>query len=168
MIILFIGYLLKGLPKDIDKFFGDSGLFFEYDINNLEMINHILTDKYQTMTYYGVEKKIILKISRKIKFNSIDRVVPLGSALEIGLIWDGYDIIRSLTRKISIINMAKDNIRFKWNHDYQQNRYPYLLIDYANEIIPGKSAKGYKDLQIDDWWFEVHFLEIQICLVYYK
>jgi len=40
---------------------------------------------------------------------------------------------------------------------YQQNRYPYLLIDYANEIIPGISAKGYKDLLPNDWWFEVHF-----------
>ena len=25
---------------------------------------------------------------------------------------------------------------------YQQNREPYLLIDFANEIVPGKSAKG--------------------------
>ena len=45
---------------------------------------------------------------------------------------------------------------------FQQNRYPYLLIDYANEIIPGKSAEGYKDLRLDDWWFKVHFQEIPI------
>ena len=31
-------------------------------------------------------------------------------------------------------------------YDYQQNREPYLMIDYASEVIPGKSAKGYKDL----------------------
>ena len=42
-------------------------------------------------------------------------------------------------------------------HEYQQNRYPYLLIDVAEEVIPGKSAKGYKNLTVDDWWFEVHF-----------
>ena len=42
-------------------------------------------------------------------------------------------------------------------HEYQQNRYPYLLIDVAEEVIPGKSAKGYKNLSINDWWFEVHF-----------
>ncbi len=41
--------------------------------------------------------------------------------------------------------------------EYQQNRYPYLLIDVAEEIIPGKSAKGYKNLTVNDWWFEVHF-----------
>ena len=42
-------------------------------------------------------------------------------------------------------------------HEYQQNRYPYLLIDIAEEVIPGKSARGYKNLTTDDWWFEVHF-----------
>ena len=42
-------------------------------------------------------------------------------------------------------------------HEYQQNREPYLLIDFATEIIPGKSAKGYKDLSSDEWFFKVHW-----------
>ena len=41
--------------------------------------------------------------------------------------------------------------------EYQQNREPYLLIDFATEIIPGKSAKGYKDLGSDEWFFKVHW-----------
>ena len=41
-------------------------------------------------------------------------------------------------------------------HEYQQNRAPYLMIDYATEVIPGKSAKGYKDLNSDEWFFKVH------------
>ena len=41
--------------------------------------------------------------------------------------------------------------------EYQQNRNPYLMIDFAEEIIPGKSAKGYKDLTIDEWFFKVHW-----------
>ena len=31
------------------------------------------------------------------------------------------------------------------------------MIDSAEEIIPGKSAKGYKDLTIDEWFFKVHW-----------
>ena len=42
-------------------------------------------------------------------------------------------------------------------YQYQQNREPYLLIDYASEIIPGVSAKGYKDLKNDEWFFKVHW-----------
>jgi|TARA_B110000259_G_scaffold186046_1_gene236362 3-hydroxyacyl-[acyl-carrier-protein] dehydratase len=40
---------------------------------------------------------------------------------------------------------------------YQQNREPYLLIDFATEVIPGKSAKGYKLLKDDEWFFKVHW-----------
>lgn len=41
-------------------------------------------------------------------------------------------------------------------HEYQQNRDPYLLIDYVDEVIPGKIANGFKDLK-DDWFFKVHW-----------
>ena len=53
--------------------------------------------------------------------------------------------------------MKKLKLDIKGLHEYQQNRYPYLLIEYAEEIVPGKSARGYKDLTVDDWWFDVHF-----------
>ena len=42
---------------------------------------------------------------------------------------------------------------------YQQNRPPYLMIDFVNEVIPGKSASGYKDLKEDEWFFKVHWPE---------
>ena len=38
--------------------------------------------------------------------------------------------------------------------DYQQNRSPYLMIDFAEEVIPGTSAKGYQDLSNDEWFFK--------------
>ena len=41
--------------------------------------------------------------------------------------------------------------------EYQQNRPPYLMIDFADEVVPGKSAKGYKDLKEDEWFFKVHW-----------
>lgn len=41
--------------------------------------------------------------------------------------------------------------------DYQPNRYPFLMIDYVEEVIPGKSAKGYKNLTANEWYFPVHF-----------
>tara|TARA_B110000858_G_C17529838_1_gene348717 strand:+ start:47 stop:496 length:450 start_codon:yes stop_codon:yes gene_type:complete len=40
---------------------------------------------------------------------------------------------------------------------YQKNRDPYLMIDYATKIIPGVSAEGYKDLKDDEWFFKVHW-----------
>ena len=34
--------------------------------------------------------------------------------------------------------------------EYQQNRSPYLMIDFVEKIVPGKSAIGYKDLKEDE------------------
>ena len=41
--------------------------------------------------------------------------------------------------------------------EYQRNRPPYLMIDFAEEVIPGKLAKGYKDFKEDEWFFKVHW-----------
>ena len=41
--------------------------------------------------------------------------------------------------------------------EYQQNRDPYLFIDVAEEVIPGVSAKGFRQLKQDDWFFKVHW-----------
>ncbi len=42
--------------------------------------------------------------------------------------------------------------------EFQQNRYPYLYIDYVSEVIPGKSAKGHKNFTNNEWFFPVHFV----------
>lgn len=40
---------------------------------------------------------------------------------------------------------------------YQQNRYPLLFIDFVDEAIPGKSAKGFKNFSYNEWFFPAHF-----------
>ncbi len=41
--------------------------------------------------------------------------------------------------------------------EVQQNRDPFLMIDYAEEIVIEKSVKGYKDFVKDEWFFKVHW-----------
>jgi len=40
---------------------------------------------------------------------------------------------------------------------YQPNRYPFLMIDFVTEVIPGVSAKGHKNLTNNEWFFPAHF-----------
>jgi 3-hydroxyacyl-[acyl-carrier-protein] dehydratase len=40
--------------------------------------------------------------------------------------------------------------------EYQQNRSPYLFIDYA-EVESRNFANGYKELKSDEWFFKVHW-----------
>ena len=41
--------------------------------------------------------------------------------------------------------------------EYQPNRYPFLMIDVVDWVIPGKSARGYKNLTMNEWYFPQHF-----------
>lgn len=43
--------------------------------------------------------------------------------------------------------------------EYQQNRYPVLFIDFVNEALPGKYAKGYKNFSFNEWFFPAHFAD---------
>jgi 3-hydroxyacyl-[acyl-carrier-protein] dehydratase len=37
------------------------------------------------------------------------------------------------------------------------HRYPFLLVDRVSEVVPGLSAKGYKNLTANEQFFEGHF-----------
>ena len=56
-------------------------------------------------------------------------------------------------------DITKEKLRLdrKGICEYQRNRHPYLMIDAAEEVIPGISARGYKDLTEKDWFFECHW-----------
>ena len=40
---------------------------------------------------------------------------------------------------------------------FQPNRYPFLMIDRVTEVLPGKFAKGFKNLTQNEWYFPIHF-----------
>ena len=40
---------------------------------------------------------------------------------------------------------------------YEPNRYPFLFIDRVTECMPGKYAKGYKNLTNNEWFFPIHY-----------
>jgi 3-hydroxyacyl-[acyl-carrier-protein] dehydratase len=40
---------------------------------------------------------------------------------------------------------------------YEPNRYPFLYIDRVTECVPGKYAKGYKNLTNNEWFFPIHY-----------
>jgi hypothetical protein len=93
---------LDSLTDNMDTFRGKYGYFYEYNAQDMNSIAHIVNTKYQTLTYFGVNKSELLGFVVKNRLSGIDRIVPIGSALDIGVIWDGYDIVRSLSRIIDI------------------------------------------------------------------
>lgn len=93
---------LKKVEFDVYKRKGNFGLFFEYDLDNLNEFSSFVTEKYQTLLYLGFQKKVLRNLIFDNDLKGIDRVVQFGNSLNIDLIWDGYDIIDNLTRIIEI------------------------------------------------------------------
>tara|TARA_B100000767_G_scaffold206942_1_gene193865 strand:- start:1021 stop:2205 length:1185 start_codon:yes stop_codon:yes gene_type:complete len=73
------------------------GLFSSTSIDEVSEIIPFMRDNEQTLTYYEVDPLEINDIFKNHQL-PIDRIVPLGDALDIGLIWDGKDIIRLLSK----------------------------------------------------------------------
>jgi hypothetical protein len=93
---------LDSLPADIVQRHCGSGYFYEYTTHNLDQIAPIITSTFQTLTYYGVSREELTSFVSKNQISGIDRIVPVGEAMDIGLVWDGYDLIRTLSRVCDI------------------------------------------------------------------
>ncbi len=92
---------LQDIPKDLEELRGSFGLFFQCPIHNLEQLSDVISPKSQTMLTFGVNSEKIDSFLREKGLRGIDRVVPFGKALDMGVIWDGYDIVRTLSRVVT-------------------------------------------------------------------
>ena len=68
----------------------------------MSLVDKIKNCKYQTLTYFGYEKKYFQNFILKMMPKGIDRIVPVGRSMDINLNWDGYDLKNILTRVIEI------------------------------------------------------------------
>ena len=93
---------LKNINDNNHNYRGKWGLFFEHNPKDINQIKKIINEKYQTLTYFGLNKVFLKKFVLENKLKGIDRIVPLGQSLDIGFIWDGHDILRELSRIIEI------------------------------------------------------------------
>ena len=94
---------LNSLDKHIENYRCTSGYFNEYNLKSLDQISSIINKKYQTFSYYGIDKKTLKSFIENNKPSGIDRIVPIGKTSEFSLNWDGYNLISTLSRSIQII-----------------------------------------------------------------
>lgn len=93
---------VKKLTSDIEGYRGNGGYFYEYSMDGLNDMVSVVTERFQTVTYFGIDPDEILKTVIEQKLRGIDRIVPIGKAMDIGVIWDGYDLVRMLSRIINV------------------------------------------------------------------
>lgn len=94
---------INKLDKDLMQYKYNSGFYFENDIEDLSEIKDVCDVRCQTLTYYGVKEEDFIRFLEESRPVGIDRIVPMGKSMDFTLMWDGYDLIRQMSRKISII-----------------------------------------------------------------
>lgn len=89
---------LKKLEQNITNLRGYGGIFFQYKFEKYEDLLNIVNRTFQTLTYFGINKIELKRFVSSYKLKGIDRVVPVGGAVDFGEKWDGYDLLSELTR----------------------------------------------------------------------
>jgi len=88
--------------KIIENIRGVNGIFYQLNIKKLNQLSGYVSKKCQTMSYFGFQESELKKFALNNNLKGIDRIVPIGEALDIDFTWDGFDIIKTLSRKVSI------------------------------------------------------------------
>jgi len=94
---------LSDVPEKVRERHCGGGLFYEYTISKLEDLANVLIDKDQTISYFGFEHGELERLVDAISTRGVDRIVPIGKALEFTGIWDGQNFLTSFTREIMMI-----------------------------------------------------------------
>ena len=93
---------LNELPCEIEKLRGRYGMFYQYDLDDIDSLAPYIDSKVQTLLYFGIDKSRLASFVLDNHLQGIDRIVPFGKALDMGVYWDGYDIVSQLSRIVIV------------------------------------------------------------------
>jgi hypothetical protein len=78
------------------------GLVFQYGLRELAEIVPFVARRDQTMTYFGFDREELMAFAHKLNGRGVDRIVPLGQALNFNRFWDGNDLLLQFMRYVYI------------------------------------------------------------------
>jgi Acyl-CoA reductase (LuxC) len=78
------------------------GLLFQYRIATLDDLLPFVSRRDQTLTYFGFERAELAAFAARLNGRGLDRLVPIGQALNFNRFWDGNDLLLSFLRYVYI------------------------------------------------------------------
>lgn len=79
-----------------------SGFFYEYKTDDLRDIFSFCTARCGTITYFGDLADQLQQMAAANGFTETGRIVPIGTAMDFSLRWDGYDLITEMSEQVSL------------------------------------------------------------------
>jgi len=79
------------------------GFLFEARLDALDRLAPHLRRRDQTLTYFGFHSDDLRNLARLTEGEGVDRMVPVGQALNFNRYWDGMDLLAEFSRRIHIV-----------------------------------------------------------------
>ena len=78
------------------------GLLYQFHTPSLDPVAGFVDRRDQTVTYFGYAAESLGELVRIVSARGVDRVVPIGRALEFDRYWDGYDLFLEFSRHVDV------------------------------------------------------------------
>lgn len=93
---------LESLKQGMEKLRGIGGYFYEYSLGDMRELCGIVSEKFQTITQFGMDSEALRNLVIDNNLPGIDRIAPIGKAMDLSIIWDGYNLINMLSRIVNV------------------------------------------------------------------
>lgn len=82
------------------------GLLLQCAVAGLDELERFINRKDQTVTAFGWSSEELRNFIRAVRGRGVDRVVPIGQALQFNRYWDGYDLFAEFTRSVYLCSTS--------------------------------------------------------------
>jgi len=83
------------------------GLLYQFHTPALEPLAAFIDRRDQTMSYFGFEGEGLRELAQLVSAGGVDRIVPIGRALDFDRYWDGYDLFLEFSRHVTVGSASK-------------------------------------------------------------
>lgn len=94
--------LTLGSLENFEREHCGGGVMLEFQSQTLDALTAAVDHRDQTLTHFGFDQDELDAFVRRLNGRGIDRIVPIGQALQFQRFWDGYDLFQSLSRSVYV------------------------------------------------------------------
>ena len=92
---------VRDLAPAPEEFCG-AGFLYETRVASLTDLAPALGRRHQTLAVFGISAEEAKELAVAVNGRGVDRIVPIGQALQFSRHWDGYDLFAEFTRQVTI------------------------------------------------------------------
>jgi hypothetical protein len=97
-----LSLLTLGRPGELPAVHCGGGFFFQTRVGGLRELTTFLGRRDQTLSYFGFAHEELRALAVAFRGTAVDRIVPIGQALDFQRFWDGFDLLREFTRTVHV------------------------------------------------------------------